>query len=222
MSYKDNKKKSDDKEEKDLLNQEEKDSSTEYGEDEFNPDEWEKENNNKKNRSTMQKGLAIFACLVSIMLFGALFVVEFRSFTKTSIPNTPAGNHAQEDGDDKNKENVNTIMSIIETGTNYTIYLDNQTGVEYVMFRVGSTITIQPLINADGSYKQYVEPTQGVAGDGQEPTSKKGLFDGFKQPTKEAATKSVEKTSKAANEVATTSAKVKGAEATSQMETVSR
>ena len=59
------------------------------------------------------------------------------------------------------------------------------------MFKVGSSISIQPLINPDGSYKQYVEPTTPAGGAASEATTKHSWIDGFKkQPEKEQTTQS--------------------------------
>lgn len=125
-----------------------------YEDGEFNPDVWD-DSSTTKRRRFFQNGMGLFVSIIALILFAALFVVEFRSYTKVK-----KGDNiyiSQENKDDVEKKDE-TILEIIETGTNYTIYLDNDTGVEYVMFRVGSSITIQPLINPDGSYKKHIEP----------------------------------------------------------------
>lgn len=195
----------------------------EYDDDEFNPDKWENASGNRNGTPIMQKGLAIFVSVVAIALFGALFVVEFRSYANAR-KNTVQVGVTQDDGEEKKKDEADSIMSIIETGTNYTIYLDNETGVEYVMFRVGSTISIQPLINTDGSYKQYVEPTYPATGtDSGEAATKKGLFDGLKSGQKETKTAERETETQTAGVEQTTQHAEGGADITqSQMETVPR
>lgn len=134
---------------------EEKDDPYAYDEGEFNPDKWEDNDSSKRKNPIMQKGLGLFAGIIALILFAALFVVEFRSLTKVKNSNS---NYVSTDNKEDKADEKESILEIIETGTNYTIYLDNETGIEYVMFKVGSSISIQPLINPDGSYKQYVEP----------------------------------------------------------------
>ena len=135
-----------------------------YSEGEFDPDKWEndhkkgkkRKNKSRENTIRTQKGLAVFVCGIALILFVALFIVEFQSYTKVSrTDNSYVSNN---DDESDTPAPVTSIMTVIETGTNYTIYLDNETGVEYVMFKVGSSINIQPLINADGSYKKYQPP----------------------------------------------------------------
>lgn len=130
-----------------------------YEEGEFNPDKWENYSSGRK-RGFFQNGMGLFVSIIALILFAALFVVEFRSYTK--VKQGSSGYVASENKEDTVKVD-DKILEIIETGTNYTIYLDHDTGIEYVMFRVGSSMTIQPLINPDGSYKQYVEPTTAAA-----------------------------------------------------------
>lgn len=147
-----------------------------YEDGEFDPDKWEDYNLTKK-RGFLQNGMGLFVSIIAIILFAALFVVEFRSYTKVKK------------GDNvyvpENKEDVvkpdDKILEIIETGSNYTIYLDNNTGIEYVLFRVGSSISIQPLINPDGSYKQHVEPTTSAISP-TETTTKHKWIDNLKMP----------------------------------------
>lgn len=130
-----------------------------YEEGEFNPDKWENYSSGRKRRF-FQNGMGLFVSIIALILFAALFVVEFRSYTK--VKKGDSGYVDSEKKEDTVKVD-DKILEIIETGTNYTIYLDHDTGIEYVMFRVGSSMTIQPLINPDGSYKQYVEPTTAAA-----------------------------------------------------------
>lgn len=148
-----------------------------YEEGEFNPDKWENYSSGRK-RGFFQNGMGLFVSIIALILFAALFVVEFRSYTKVK-----KGDSGYVDPE-KKEETVKVddkILEIIETGTNYTIYLDHDTGIEYVMFRVGSSMTIQPLINPDGSYKQYVEPTTAAA-TVSEGVTKHKWTDNFKIP----------------------------------------
>ncbi|MBO5185031.1 MAG: hypothetical protein J6D79_04780, partial [Clostridia bacterium] len=126
-----------------------------YDEGEFNPDKWEDDASSRRRGPIMQKGLGLFVSIIALILFAALFVVEFRSYTQVKKSNN---NYVSTDSKEDKVDETDSILEIIETGTNYTIYLDNDTGIEYVMFKVGSSISIQPLINPDGSHKQYVEP----------------------------------------------------------------
>ena len=146
-----------------------------YEDGEFNPDEWDEQHPTRKRTRVMQKGLGIVVSIVALILFALLFVVEFRSYTKVK-----KNDNTYVSTDNKEvKEDVTTnILNIIETGSNYTIYLDSETGIEYV-------------INPDGSYKQYVEPTTAAGGAASEATTKHSWIDGFKkQPDKEQTTQS--------------------------------
>lgn len=148
-----------------------------YEEGEFNPDKWENYSSGRKRRF-FQNGMGLFVSIIALILFAALFVVEFRSYTKVKKDNS--GYVTSEKKEDTVKVD-DKILEIIETGTNYTIYLDHDTGIEYVMFRVGSSMTIQPLINPDGSYKQYVEPTTSAA-TASEGVTRHKWTDNFKIP----------------------------------------
>lgn len=158
-----------------------------YEDGEFNPDEWDEQHPQRKRTRVMQKGLGIVVSIVALILFALLFVVEFRSYTKVKKNDNT---YVSTDNKEVKEDVTPNILNIIETGSNYTIYLDNETGIEYVMFKVGSSISIQPLINPDGSYKQYVEPTV-ASGAASEAATKHSWIDGFKkQPDKEQTTQS--------------------------------
>lgn len=159
-----------------------------YEDGEFNPDEWDEQHPTRKRTRVMQKGLGIVVSIVALILFALLFVVEFRSYTKVKKNDNT---YVSTDNKEVKEDVTTSILNIIETGSNYTIYLDSETGIEYVMFKVGSSISIQPLINPDGSYKQYVEPTTPAGGAVSEATTKHSWIDGFKkQPEKEQTTQS--------------------------------
>lgn len=159
-----------------------------YEDGEFNPDEWDEQHPIRKRTRVMQKGLGIVVSIVALILFALLFVVEFRSYTKVKKNDNT---YVSTDNKEVKEDVTTSILNIIETGSNYTIYLDSETGIEYVMFKVGSSISIQPLINPDGSYKQYVEPTTPAGGAASEATTKHSWIDGFKkQPEKEQTTQS--------------------------------
>lgn len=161
-----------------------------YSEGEFNPDEWNgKEINTEEKNGKVQNGLKIFASIIALVLFGALFIVEFRSLVKVKNSDIVVYNNNDNTDDKKAEIADTTIMTILETGTNYTIYLDRETGVEYIMFKVGSSINIQPLINSDGSYKKYVEPTLPQTGSMESTTQAKiSWFNKPKQTESETAT----------------------------------
>ncbi len=158
-----------------------------YDEGEFNPDKWQDKDDarQRRKREIHQKGLALVAGIMALVLFGALFVVEFRSLIK--VKDTGDAGYAAPEKKEEKVEEKNKIIEVLETGNNYTIYLDTETGVEYMMFKVGSSIQIQPLINTDGTYKKYVEPTQAPT-KATEASTKQGWFDSLK-PTSTAADK---------------------------------
>lgn len=156
-----------------------------YDEGEFNPDKWEDDASSRRRGPIMQRGLGLFVSIIALILFAALFVVEFRSYTQVKKSNN---NYVSTDSKEDKVDETDSILEIIETGTNYTIYLDNDTGIEYVMFKVGSSISIQPLINPDGSYKQYVEPPAASESATGEAATKHKWTDNFKLPGAEKET----------------------------------
>lgn len=169
-----------------------------YTDGEFNPDEWEDRRSSGRRGPVMQKGLGLFVSIIAIILFAALFIVEFRSYTKVK---SPADVYDYPDNSDEKEVDNQSILEIIETGTNYTIYLDNDTGIEYVMFKVGSSISIQPLINPDGSYKQYVEPETLPDGSVKETATRHTWRDNFKLPGGDKETSSEQPASQDATKV---------------------